>query len=112
MSDARAVEFNSDMKAAKKIKGDVLVWWPRVKLDDDGDLTMDVEGGNWVITRWEGGAWDEPDYFEACGDWFGDDYCYATEPTHWLPCPAPIKNKIAEAALRASAALKMETAST
>lgn len=95
------IEFNSDMEAAKKAKGDILTWWPIVKTDDDGDLTDEVEGGCWVVTRYEGGSWDEPDFFEAIGGFFGDDCCYAREPTHWLPAPAKIPNKMAEAALRA-----------
>lgn len=96
------IKFNSNMEAAKKIKGDVLVWWPIVKLDDDGDLTTEVEGGHWVVTQYDGSGWDEPDYMEGMGSWFGDDSCYASEPTHWLPVPAKIPKRLAEAALKAA----------
>lgn len=96
------LEFNSDMKAAKKIKGDVLVWWPIVKLDDDDMPTMEVERGCWIVTQWMGNCWNEPEFLEAMGSWFGDDCCYASEPTHWLPIPKAIPNRMAEAALRAA----------
>jgi hypothetical protein len=99
----KAIAFNSDMNAAKKIKGDVMVWWPIVKLDDDGEMTLEVERGHWVVTQWNGSGWDEPDYMDAMGSFFGDDCCYAGEPTHWLPVPASIPNKMAEAALKAIA---------
>lgn len=90
---------STDMKAAKKIKGDVLVWWPIVKMDDDDNLTNEVEDGRWIATRFNGQSWEEPDYFEAMGSWFGDETCYASEPTHWLPAPAPISKSDAQAAL-------------
>lgn len=93
------IKFNSDMEKAKKVKGDVLVWWPIVKLDDDGDPTNQVEEGHWVVTQYAGNGWDEPDYMEAMGSFFGDDTCWASKPTHWLPVPPSIPNKMAEAAL-------------
>lgn len=69
----------------------ILAWWPMLKLDEYGDLTTElVDGdikGSWVPTQWEGG-WAEPDWFEATGGFFGDDYEYAPEPTHWSPLPA------------------------
>lgn len=73
----------------------ILMWWPLVQLDDDGELTdRPVEGdhaGAWVPTSWTGGMWDEPDWFDAVGDYFGDDYCYAAAPTHWVHLPpAPV----------------------
>lgn len=101
LAERCSAAISSDMNAAKKIKGDVLVWWPIVKTDDDDNLTTEVDGGCWIVSRYENGAWDEPDFLEAIGPFFGDGTCYASEPTHWLPAPPKIKNEIAEAALRA-----------
>jgi hypothetical protein len=82
------------METAPRDGTKILVWWPIVKLDEDGDLTGEVVGGDIVPTRWEpgfgrGGSWSEPDYMNAIGDWFGDDESYAEEPSHWQPCPEP-----------------------
>lgn len=104
----RQMEFNSDMEKAKKVKGDVLVWWPIVKLDDDGEMTTQVERGRWIVSHYNGNGWDEPDYLDAMGSFFGDDACWASEPTHWLPTPPPIKNKMAEAALIAFEAARTQ----
>lgn len=93
---------SSDMDAAKKIKGDVLVWYPRVKLDDDGNPTNEVVGGAWCVTQFVG-SWNEPDFLSATGEYFGDDECYASEPTHWLPVPASINNDDAKAKLPVAA---------
>lgn len=98
MSD---IQFNSDMETAKKIKGNVLVWWPIVKMDDDGELTTSVDGGHWVVTQYVGNGWNEPDFLDAIGEFFGDDCCYAREPTHWLPVPKNILDRMAESALKA-----------
>ena len=69
----------------------ILAWWPLMEIDDYGDLTgKQVEGdikGAWVPTSWNGG-WDEPDWLDATGGFFGDSYEYASEPTHWSPLPA------------------------
>lgn len=93
------IEFNSDMEKAKKVKGDVLVWWPIVQLDDDGEMTNWVERGHWVVSSYSGTCWDEPDDVDAMGSFIGDDTCWASEPTHWLLVPPSIPNKMAEAAL-------------
>lgn len=69
---------------------DVLVWWPLVKLDDDGDPTEEVVGGRWLISEDQGGYWVEPDCMNAIGDHMGDDYTYADKPSHWLPLPAKL----------------------
>jgi hypothetical protein len=65
-----------------------LVWWPTVKLDDDGNLTDEVTGGTWLISEYQG-HWIEPDCINAIGEWFGDGEEYAAEPTHYMPLPAP-----------------------
>jgi hypothetical protein len=89
---------SDDMEAAKKIEGDVLVWYPRVKLDADDNLTDEVTGGAWAVTNWVG-SWNEPDFLSATGPYFDDDESYASEPTHWLPVPAAIDNDAAKAKL-------------
>lgn len=69
---------------------DVLVWWPTVKLDDDGDPTEEVVGGCWLISEKQGGYWIEPDCMNAIGDHMGDDHTYADKPSHWMPLPAAL----------------------
>jgi NTP pyrophosphatase (non-canonical NTP hydrolase) len=65
----------------------ILAWWPLVKLDDYGDLTDEVVGGQWVVTDWNGGSWLEPESLNAMGQYFGDDEEYAEAPTHWRYLP-------------------------
>jgi hypothetical protein len=69
---------------------DVLVWWPTVKLDDDGDPTEEVVGGCWLISEKQGGYWIEPECMNAIGDHMGDDHTYADKPSHWMPLPAAL----------------------
>ncbi|WP_458760511.1 hypothetical protein ACSVBT_06885 [Afipia sp. TerB] len=91
------------MDDAKKKPGkDFLAWYPKLKLDDGGDLTDEVVGGAWGITSWCGGSWNEPEFLSASGDWFGDDFEFAPEPTHWLPMPKDVPLKDVRAALQAS----------
>lgn len=74
----------------------MLAYWPRHPLvededSDDGermDTTVDL-GGLIAVTCRNGNGWIEPDYLDASGAWFGDDFCYAPEPTHWQPLPRP-----------------------
>lgn len=69
-----------------------IVFWPLVALDDDGDMTDKVIGGVQHIVDYEsvgnGGMFCDPDNAEACGDYFGDDHCYAAQPSHWAACIA------------------------
>jgi hypothetical protein len=78
---------------APKDGTEFLGWFPCLKLDEDGDLTnepVDEEPfGGRAIVSWEGGCWSEPDWLSASGDWFGDDFEYAPDPTLWQPLPAP-----------------------
>ena len=67
---------------------DVLVWWPLVKLDDDGDPTDEVTGGGVFVSELQGDYWIEPDALNAMGDHMGDDETYADHPSHWMPRPA------------------------
>lgn len=91
---------STDMAAAKKIEGDVLAYYPVLRLDDDGNLTDEViEGGAWCVTQYVGNSWNEPDLLNATGEYFGDDGEYSPEPTHWLPCPPRISKAEAQAAI-------------
>ena len=69
-----------------------ITYWPMHELDDDGEMTGKIVGGRQHIVTYEtvgnGGSFDDPDQAEACGSWFGDDYCYADQPSHWARCIA------------------------
>lgn len=65
----------------------ILAWWPLVKLDDYGDPTDEVVGGQWLVTEWNGGHWLEPEALNAMGEFFGDDEEYAEAPSHWRSLP-------------------------
>lgn len=67
---------------------DVLVWWPIVKLDENGDPTDEIVDGCWIISEDQGGYWIEPEVMNAIGDQMGDDHTYADKPSHWMPLPA------------------------
>ncbi len=65
---------------------EVLAWYPKHPLDDDGNPTDQTNGGaHAIVRRHSGGGWEEPQWLDASGDWFGDDFCWAAEPTHWKP---------------------------
>lgn len=67
---------------------DVLVWWPLVQLDDDGEPTDEVTGGAAFVSELQRDYWIEPDALNAMGDHMGDDETYAAQPSHWMPLPA------------------------
>lgn len=69
------------------VNTDVIVYWPIVKLDDDGDPTAEIVGGNVLISENQGGYWIEPDVINAIGDHMGDEETYADHPSHWMPKP-------------------------
>lgn len=83
------MQVPQDISTAPKMT-DVLVWWPIVKLDDDGDPTDEVVDGRWIISEDQSGYWIEPDVMNAIGDHLGDDFTYADKPSHWMPLPAPL----------------------
>lgn len=66
----------------------VIVSWPLVRIDDEGELTGEVVGRRTLTTEMNCGHWLEPDVCNAVGDWFGDDYEYAEQPDLWMPVPA------------------------
>lgn len=72
-------------------QGKILAYWPAVLLDEDGLQTStpaDVEGFIGVAS-WDGGYFSEPETLNAVGDYFGDDWEYSSQPTHWQLLPQP-----------------------
>ena len=71
-------------------KGLVLAYWPRMKLDDEGCETDERLPGEWWPSKFLGDYWQGPEWMEwmdAYGTYFGDEYVWAHEPTHWMPRP-------------------------
>lgn len=66
---------------------DVMVWWPIVRLDENGDPTDKIVGGSAIISELQGDYWLEPDVMNAIGDHMGDDETYAAHPSHWISLP-------------------------
>lgn len=68
----------------------LLVWWPIVKLDDEGELTSDEIGGAWLVSVRAAGdhEWLEPDVLNAIGDHMADGLSFAEAPTAWLHLPS------------------------
>lgn len=67
-----------------------LAYFPRHPFDEDENMDTAVDvGGVSAVTFKNGNGWIEPDYMDATGAFYGDDYCYAEAPTHWMPLPAP-----------------------
>lgn len=67
---------------------EVLGWYPKHPLDDEGNPTDVTDGGACaIVMRHHGGGWEEPSWLDASGDYFGDDFCWAAVPTHWMPLP-------------------------
>jgi hypothetical protein len=92
---------SDDLSAAKENCGEAfLAWYPKLALDDVGDLTNEVVGGAWGITSWGGGSWDEPEFLSASGSFFNDDFEFAAEPTHWIPMPPDVPVDLVIAALK------------
>lgn len=67
-----------------------LAWYPRMKLDEDDELTDEPAGGGaWAIVSVKGKQWDEPEWLSSHGSYFFEDWEFAQMPTHWMPLPAP-----------------------
>ncbi len=67
----------------------VLAVWPMVWIDED-DTRVRSEVHHYVVRETEflhNGHFDDPVGADAIGGWFGDDYQYADQPTHWMPMP-------------------------
>ena len=71
----------------------MLAYWPRHPLNDDEEMNDSIDlGGIQAVTFKSGNGWIEPDYLDASGAYFGDDFCYAPAPAFWMPLPAdPVK---------------------
>ena len=69
-----------------------LAWYPKHCVDDDGESSGEVIGGACAMVACTQGLWEEPDWLDAHGSYYMDDWCFAEEPTHWMPLPsAPTK---------------------
>jgi hypothetical protein len=77
------------IESAPRDGSEVLVCWPRLELDEDGDVTDVVDGYTQMVTSFVGGRWEEPDYMSATGASFDDEYTFADQPTHWMHLPLP-----------------------
>lgn len=65
-----------------------LAWYPKLKLDEDNEMTDEVCGGAQAIVCCKGNQWDEPDWLNASGAYYFDDWCFAELPTRWMPLPS------------------------
>lgn len=77
---------------------DVLVWWPRYRLDDDLNLTDEEVGGKRVVARFTRGDWESDDPLEGIGAFYDDDNEYGLAPTLWceIPNAPPVPVKATE----------------
>ena len=82
----------TDQKPLRDCHGSMrcITYWPLHALHDDGYMTDRVVGGRQHIVDYtacggDHGRFEDPDTAEAVGDWFGDDHCYAGQPSHWMP---------------------------
>jgi hypothetical protein len=73
--------------APKKQGAEILAWFQKIKLDDDGDMTGEVVGGAMAHVAWQGNGWTEPDWLDAHGSYYFEDWCFAPDPVLWHPLP-------------------------
>lgn len=68
---------------------EVLVYWPAMAIDDDGELTGEIADrpGHIGVSSNNLGGWEPDSVVEANGSFFDDDFEFG-EPTHWMPLPA------------------------
>jgi hypothetical protein len=74
--------------APKEQGSEVLGWFRKVKLDEDDNLTDEVIGGAIAQVSRNGDGWNEPDWLNASGAYFFDDWSFEPEPVLWHPLPA------------------------
>ena len=69
-----------------------ITFWPLHALDEDDAITDTIVGGVQHIVDYftvgNGGRFEDPDSADAVGSYFGADYCYAEQPSHWTECSA------------------------
>lgn len=75
------------MDTAPKDGTEVLAWFQKLKLDDDDELTDEVVGGAMAIVAFTGGSWDEPQWLDASGAYYFDDWSFASDPVLWHQLP-------------------------
>jgi hypothetical protein len=73
--------------APKKEGAEILAWFQKVKLDDDDNMTDEVIGGAMAHVARQGKGWTEPDWLDAHGSYFFEDWCFAPDPVLWHPLP-------------------------
>lgn len=76
------------METAPKDGTPFLAWYCKHRLDDDGDPTEEVIGGDQAIVTCNVDQWDEPEWLSAHGDFYFDDWCFSEIPILWMPLPA------------------------
>jgi hypothetical protein len=69
------------IETAPKDGMEFLAWFPKLRLNDDGDATDEVVGGHQAIVTCRDGQWDEPSWLDASGAYYLDDWCFADMPT-------------------------------
>lgn len=74
--------------APKEHGAEVLGWFRKVRLDADDNLTDEVIGGAMAQVSRNGYGWTEPDWLNASGAYFFDDWSFEPEPVLWHPLPA------------------------
>jgi hypothetical protein len=76
------------ISTAPKDGTEFLAWFQKVKLDDDDNMTDEVIGGAMAMTSFTGGSWNEPEWLDAHGSYFFEDWCFAESPVLWHALPA------------------------
>lgn len=76
------------MESAPMDGTEFLAWFQKHHIDDDGYSTDEVVGGAMAIISFTAGSWNEPQWLDAAGAYYMDDWCFAEEPVLWHPLPA------------------------
>lgn len=75
---------------------EVLGWFRKVKLDEDDNLTDEVVSGAMAHISRDGDGWSEPDWLNASGAYFLDDWSFEPEPVLWHALPPPPAHGVPE----------------